>query len=131
MPAPNSHGAEMRALQKHADDQGPDAAPMGGGAAPAEEHPSSERLRASLDAILEARGLSASGWCIMAGLPESTLRNFLKKRSDTLTYATLWSLAKAISEPVSTLLGESQQKTSSQPTLVYLVSIDFPREGGR
>ncbi len=92
---------------KHQSDA-PDSG-AGSQSSPAEEHASSERLRASLDAILEARGLSASGWCIMAGLPESTLRNFLQKRSGTLTHATLASLADAIHEPVSALLGETDQ----------------------
>lgn len=71
----------------------------------------SELLRRSLLAALKAHGLTVSGWCKLADIREGTLRNFLKGRSETLTVNSLASLAKAIKEPVSTLLGETPSST--------------------
>lgn len=66
-----------------------------------------ESLRRSLTAVLKAHGLTVSGWCKRAEIPEGTLRNFLKGRSETLTFTSLASLAKAIDEPISSILGET------------------------
>ena len=60
-------------------------------------------LRAILRHHMAANDLTVNSWAKRANMPESTLRNFLAGRSETITYATLVALAKAIERNVVSL----------------------------
>ena len=82
-------------------------------------------LRHSLAAIIKARNLTVAGWCRSANIPESVLRNFLKGRSETLTFTSLFALAHAIEEPISTLLGETPSKDYDYVSIEEEINIEW------
>lgn len=62
--------------------------------------------RQAIRDVMATRNLRIAPWARRAGIRESTLRNFLDGRSQSLTSRTLVLLASAIDTSVSDLLGE-------------------------
>lgn len=69
-----------------------------------------EQRRRVLREFMAAEGLTVNGWCTVAGLRESTLRNFLNGDSASLSDRSYELLATARGVPVSRLLGEKPDK---------------------
>ncbi len=65
-----------------------------------------ELRRRVLRDYMSRNKLTVNGWCIEAGISESTLRNFLNGDSDSLSERSYELLAAARGEQVSTLRGE-------------------------
>ena len=63
---------------------------------------------AAMNAFIEAYGIrNISLWARTAGVPQSTVQNFLKGLSSELQYSTLRRLARAQNVTVSQMMGES------------------------
>ncbi len=65
-----------------------------------------KRHRQSIRRVMAERGLQVAPWCRLAGMGESTLRNFLNGDSDSMGANTLEILAHAAGVSVGYLLGE-------------------------
>ncbi|WP_424138191.1 helix-turn-helix domain-containing protein [Roseomonas chloroacetimidivorans] len=76
-----------------------------------------DRLRSVLRSRMNDKNLSVTAWSQRAGLPESTLRNFFAGRSETLTYATLLALARAVDLQVSDLIDPA-----TAPQRIYIMN---------
>lgn len=70
----------------------------------------SDRRRLELERFIAARGLKVAPWARKAGVSEGTIRNFLMKRSATLTQATVDALAMAIGVAASVIFPSHDAK---------------------
>ncbi|WP_184409841.1 S24 family peptidase [Rhodothalassium salexigens] len=84
-----------------------------------------ERLRAALERYMKAYGLNKSAWARAAGIRESTLRNFLKGDSQSLTYTTLAKLAAAAEDSIGNLIGEANAGPPPSPPTPDMVPAEY------
>ena len=63
------------------------------------------QVREAIRRFMKARGLNAHAWTQAAGIPHSTLYNFLRGDTRSMTEATLSKLAGAAHTDVGTMLG--------------------------
>jgi predicted transcriptional regulator len=76
------------------------------------------QLRTALTNFMDAQKLTPTGWSKLAGVPESTLRNFLAGRSHTLTHGTLMALAGAVQVPLAKLISEGENWSITETVTV-------------
>lgn len=79
------------------------------------KRPLNDARRRALKTFMEARGLSAAGWAIKAGIPPSTLQSFLQGRSQSMRGSAEQLLASAVGVSVTQMY--ENQKTPSVPVV--------------
>jgi SOS-response transcriptional repressor LexA len=83
----------------------------------------SDLRRRDLETFIAARGLKVARWAREAGISEGTIRNFLMKRSETLTQATVDALAMAVGVAASVIFPshDAKRKGGRASNLTFLV----------
>ena len=84
----------------------------------------SNHLRRILTEFVSRKDLTINGWAKLAGIPESTIRNFLARRSSTLTHATLVALARAAGTTIVDLLG-TRTIPAEEVRVLYEIKADY------
>jgi lambda repressor-like predicted transcriptional regulator len=81
-----------------------------------------ESRRRDLERFIVSRGIKVARWARQAGISEGTIRNFLMKRSSTLTQATVDALVAAIGVPPAVIFPSAEraqgQETASRITFM-------------
>jgi SOS-response transcriptional repressor LexA len=89
------------------------------------QKPTNDRRRDDLQRFITERKIKVARWAREAGLSEGTIRNFLTKRSATLTQATADALAAAMGIPTSTIFPSVENvpaKGKAVPNLSFIAS---------
>lgn len=82
-----------------------------------------DRRRDDLQRFITERNIKVARWAREAGLSEGTIRNFLTKRSSTLTQATADALAAAMGIPTSTIFPSVENvQGKGAPKLSFIAS---------
>lgn len=92
---------------------------------PKREKPANDRRREDLQRFITGRNIKVARWAREAGISEGTIRNFLTKRSSTLTQATADALAGAMGIPTSTIFPSVENvsgKGKAAPNLSFIAS---------
>lgn len=66
-----------------------------------------EATREVIRSQLKAKGLSQRQLALMAGMSQSTLNRFMNQATDSLEFAHIMAIARALSMTVSELIGET------------------------
>jgi phage repressor protein C with HTH and peptisase S24 domain len=80
--------------------------------------------RAAIERFRAARKLTIAGWARRAGIPDSTLRNYLAGGSASLLLDNLSRLARAESVTVSELLGEKLREQRGPREVMAIKSLE-------
>lgn len=73
-----------------------------------------DKRRTDLQRFITARKIKVARWAREAGISEGTIRNFLTKRSSTLTQATVDALVAAIGVPVAAIFPSMEKAQGRQ-----------------
>jgi transcriptional regulator with XRE-family HTH domain len=69
--------------------------------------PMSKNRRIAIKQFMERRGLKPSPWSKASGIRESTLRDYMSGRNNTMTIDTLEKLANAAKVTIAEIIGEA------------------------
>ena len=87
------------------------------------QKPTNDRRRDDLQRFISERNIKVARWAREADLSEGTIRNFLTKRSSTLTQATADALAAAMEIPTSTIFPSVENvQGKAAPKLSFVAS---------
>jgi phage repressor protein C with HTH and peptisase S24 domain len=93
---------------------------------------SPQQTRLALRRFMATNKLKVLPWTAAAGVPEGSVRNFLKERSKSLAYATLEKLAAAQAVTVAEMLGEkiSEPKVARDVVAIRRLNVRASLGGG-